>query len=132
MRGARGLTQGSTAPNCAPMPIYAYECTACGAEEEHIQKMSDDPVTTCAACGGRLKRQVSAAAFHLKGGGWYKDGYASARPAESGKDSGSKESGSKDSGSKDGGSKESGSKAGGSKDGGGKASGGKASTGSGD
>lgn len=83
------------------MPIYGYQCTACGAEEEHIQKMSDDPITECSTCGGRLERQVSAAAFHLKGGGWYKDGYASARPAGGGGDSdgGSKSSGGSDSGS---------------------------------
>jgi putative FmdB family regulatory protein len=70
------------------MPIYAYRCNACGAQEEHIQRFSDPPMTTCESCGGSLEKQLSAAAFHLKGGGWYKDGYASTKPA-SGSDSGS-------------------------------------------
>lgn len=61
------------------MPIYAYGCTACGAEAEYIQKFSDPPKDVCESCGGPLKRLVTAAAFHLKGGGWYKDGYASTK-----------------------------------------------------
>lgn len=69
------------------MPIYAYRCQNCGADTEHIQKFSDPPVTQCETCGGVLERAVTAAAFHLKGGGWYKDGYASAK-AEGGKSEG--------------------------------------------
>ena len=65
------------------MPIYAYRCKKCGSEEEHIQKMSDPPIKKCSACGGKLERLVSPAAFHLKGGGWYKDGYASTKPGSS-------------------------------------------------
>ncbi len=78
------------------MPIYAYRCTKCGAEEEHIQGFDDPPMTTCEACGGGLERLLSAAAFHLKGGGWYKDGYASTKPKDSGgssSDGGSKSEG---------------------------------------
>lgn len=59
------------------MPLYAYRCTSCGASEEHLQKFSDAPVETCQACGGPLTRLISRTAFQLKGGGWYKDGYAS-------------------------------------------------------
>jgi putative FmdB family regulatory protein len=65
------------------MPIYAYRCKKCGSEEEHIQRMSDPPMVKCEACGGRLVRLVSPAAFHLKGGGWYRDGYASSKPGGS-------------------------------------------------
>jgi len=61
------------------MPIYAYRCSTCGADAEYIQKFSDPPMTVCEVCGGPLARAVTAAAFHLKGGGWYKDGYASAK-----------------------------------------------------
>jgi putative FmdB family regulatory protein len=61
------------------MPIYAYRCSKCGADTEYIQKFSDPPMSVCEACGGPLARAVTAAAFHLKGGGWYKDGYASAK-----------------------------------------------------
>ncbi len=61
------------------MPIYAYHCRNCGADAEYIQKFSDPPMTVCEKCDGKLERAVTAAAFHLKGGGWYKDGYASAK-----------------------------------------------------
>jgi putative FmdB family regulatory protein len=66
--------------------MYAYRCVACGAEEEHIQRFSDPPMTTCEACGGRLEKLLTAAGFQLKGAGWYKDGYASAKPGGAGGD----------------------------------------------
>lgn len=69
------------------MPIYAYRCQNCGADAEYIQKFSDPPMSVCESCGGPLERAVTAAAFHLKGGGWYKDGYASAK-ADGGKSEG--------------------------------------------
>lgn len=75
------------------MPIYAYRCAKCGSEEEHIQKFSDPPMTECGSCGGSLEKMVSPSAFHLKGGGWYKDGYASTKSG-GGSDSGSSSSGS--------------------------------------
>jgi putative FmdB family regulatory protein len=54
------------------MPIYEYRCQECGHELEKLQRMSDDPLTDCPSCGqSQLKRLVSAAAFRLKGGGWY-------------------------------------------------------------
>lgn len=54
------------------MPIYEYECAACGAHHEFLQKFSDGPKRKCPSCGKlRLKKQISAAAFHLKGDGWY-------------------------------------------------------------
>jgi len=54
------------------MPIYEYECGACGERREFIQKFSDAPKRKCPECGAsKLKRLVSAAAFHLKGTGWY-------------------------------------------------------------
>ncbi len=89
------------------MPIYDYRCNSCGHELEKIQKMSDAPLTDCPACGQRaLKKLVSAAAFRLKGGGWYetdfkKDGKRNlAGDNESGKnESGKSESGKSDSAS---------------------------------
>lgn len=69
------------------MPIYAYRCLKCHSEPEYLQKMSEEPIAVCEACGGELVRKVTAAAFHLKGGGWYKDGYASTKP-EGGGDKG--------------------------------------------
>jgi len=54
------------------MPIYEYQCQDCGKELEALQKISDAPLVDCPACGAAaLKKMVSAAAFRLKGGGWY-------------------------------------------------------------
>jgi len=54
------------------MPIYEYECRGCGARHEFIQKFSDRPKRKCPTCGKlRLRKLISAAAFHLKGDGWY-------------------------------------------------------------
>ena len=54
------------------MPIYEYECRGCGEHHEFIQKFSDSPKRKCPSCGKpRLKKLISAAAFHLKGDGWY-------------------------------------------------------------
>ncbi len=54
------------------MPIYEYQCDACGDRTEVLQKMSDAPKSECLACGeSALKKKVSAVAFRLKGSGWY-------------------------------------------------------------
>lgn len=60
------------------MPIYEYECKACGHRQEAIQKMSDDPLVDCPECNKpELKKLISAAAFRLKGGGWYETDFKS-------------------------------------------------------
>lgn len=102
------------------MPIYEYQCKGCGGEFEYQQRMSDDPKTVCESCGGLLERLISRSSFLLKGSGWYKDLYSSAKPQGNSSDSSSPSSnndtgtqgGSKD--SAQGGSKD-GSKAGSSK-----------------
>ena len=54
------------------MPIYEYQCQACGNEHEALQKMSAEPLVTCPACDEpELKKKISAAGFRLKGSGWY-------------------------------------------------------------
>jgi len=54
------------------MPIYEYRCAACGHQDEHLQKVSDAPLTKCPACGkAKYQKQLSAAGFQLKGTGWY-------------------------------------------------------------
>ena len=54
------------------MPIYEYECGACGHRFEVIQKMSDPALSGCPSCGkSELKKLISAAGFQLKGTGWY-------------------------------------------------------------
>ena len=62
------------------MPLYEYECTTCHRHTEKIQKFSDPEITICPYCQGELKRVITAPAFAMKGGGWYADGYASAKP----------------------------------------------------
>jgi len=54
------------------MPIYEYQGQSCGELTEALQKMSDPPLSDCPHCGrSALRKKVSAAAFRLKGGGWY-------------------------------------------------------------
>jgi putative FmdB family regulatory protein len=65
------------------MPLYEYKCKQCKKHTEHIQKFSDPEITKCPLCGGPLERVISAAAIYFKGGGWFKDGYSSAKPKSS-------------------------------------------------
>ncbi len=54
------------------MPIYGYQCQECGHTLDALQKIADDPLVDCPACGQPgLKRQLSAPRFRLKGQGWY-------------------------------------------------------------
>src|SRR6185295_11953723 len=54
------------------MPIYEYKCSACGHQEDHLQKLSEAPLTKCPACGKKkYAKQLTAAGFQLKGSGWY-------------------------------------------------------------
>lgn len=60
------------------MPIYEYVCTDCGHQLEAIQKVSEAPLVQCPACEkDSLKKKISAAAFRLKGGGWYETDFKS-------------------------------------------------------
>ncbi len=62
------------------MPFYEYKCSSCGYEEEVLQKISDKPLKKCAECGkSTMKKMVSAAAFRLKGGGWYETDFKSGK-----------------------------------------------------
>ena len=59
------------------MPLYEYECGACGNRFELIQKFSDDPVEVCPKCGERkVHKLMSSPAFQFKGSGWYITDYA--------------------------------------------------------
>ena len=54
------------------MPIYAYKCESCGHAKDVLQKIADEPLNTCPACGAAsFRKQVTAAGFQLKGSGWY-------------------------------------------------------------
>lgn len=60
------------------MPFYEYVCSNCGAATEILQKISDPPATTCPKCHAEaLSKQISAAGFRLKGGGWYETDFKS-------------------------------------------------------
>ena len=60
------------------MPIYEYECQACGYRHEALQKVSDDPLTECPSCHkNELIKLVSAAGFRLSGSGWYETDFKS-------------------------------------------------------
>ena len=54
------------------MPTYQYTCTDCGEPVEAVQKFTDDPLTVCAACGGRLRKVFSPVGIVFKGSGFYR------------------------------------------------------------
>lgn len=57
------------------MPIYEYQCQECQAVFEDWQSGFEDREMECPECGGPSKRLISHSSFHLKGSGWYADGY---------------------------------------------------------
>ncbi|MCC5792072.1 MAG: zinc ribbon domain-containing protein [Legionellaceae bacterium] len=64
------------------MPIYEYQCANCSHKFEIMQKISDAPVKQCPLCfEDRAIRMVSAAAFQLKGSGWYETDFKNKKPA---------------------------------------------------
>src|SRR5262245_32189016 len=78
------------------MPLYEYQCNACGHRFERIQRFSDPPADSCPKCGGALRKLLSSPAFQFKGSGWYVTDYA--RKSEGSRKS---EGDSKDSAGKD-------------------------------
>lgn len=58
------------------MPIYEYECRNCGKHFEKMQKITEEPLSSCPFCAGKLKKLVSNCSFQLKGSGWYVTDYA--------------------------------------------------------
>jgi putative FmdB family regulatory protein len=53
------------------MPLYEYECDACGRRFERIQKFSDPPISVCPTCGGAVRKLFSSPAIQFKGSGFY-------------------------------------------------------------
>ena len=78
------------------MPTYAYACTECDHRFEAVQSFSDDSLTVCPECGGRLRKVFNAVGIVFKGGGFYR--------TDSRSDSGSSASSGKGASPKDGGS----------------------------
>ena len=54
------------------MPTYQYACTDCAERVEVVQKFTDDPLTVCASCGGRLRKVYSPVGIVFKGSGFYR------------------------------------------------------------
>ncbi|MEV5848823.1 FmdB family zinc ribbon protein [Streptomyces sp. NPDC051985] len=77
------------------MPTYQYQCTECGEGLEAVQKFSDDALTECPNCGGRLKKVFSAVGIVFKGSGFYRN---DSRGSSSSSSPASKSSGSGSSG----------------------------------
>ena len=68
------------------MPLYEYECEAeNGRRFEIIQKFSDEPLTVCPTCGGKVRRLISSPAIQFKGSGWYITDYAKKSGSDAGK-----------------------------------------------
>ena len=83
------------------MPTYQYACTACGEQLEMVQKFSDDPLTVCPACSGRLRKVFSPVGIVFKGSGFYRTDSRSSKGLLNGaKDATTGESPAADSGSK--------------------------------
>lgn len=53
------------------MPTYEYECTSCGQHVEVFQRITEEPLTTCGACGGPLRKVFHPAGIVFKGSGFY-------------------------------------------------------------
>ena len=85
------------------MPTYQYACTECGEQLEVVQKFSDNPLTVCPACEGRLRKVFSPVGIVFKGSGFYRtdsrSGNGSAAKEKAG-DSSSSADAKADSGSK--------------------------------
>lgn len=70
------------------MPTYEYACDACSHEFEREQRITEDPIRKCPSCGKlKARRMIGGGNFILKGGGWYADGYSSAKSCTSANDS---------------------------------------------
>jgi putative FmdB family regulatory protein len=70
------------------VPIYEYKCDQCDHQFEILQKISDDPAKTCPDCGkDGLRKLISAAAFKLKGTGWYETDFKDKKPKKDAKTS---------------------------------------------
>jgi putative FmdB family regulatory protein len=81
------------------MPLYEYECGACGHRFEIIQKFSDGPPDACPKCGkGPLQRLLSSPAIQFKGTGWYVTDYAGKGKSSDSSKSDAKPAGKSDSG----------------------------------
>ncbi|MFF9589780.1 FmdB family zinc ribbon protein [Streptomyces sp. NPDC014646] len=76
------------------MPTYQYQCTECGEGLEAVQKFTDDALTVCPSCNGRLKKVFSAVGIVFKGSGFYRNDSRGSSSSSSPASSSAKDSGS--------------------------------------
>ncbi|NED11623.1 FmdB family zinc ribbon protein [Streptomyces sp. SID9124] len=76
------------------MPTYQYQCTECGEGLEAVQKFTDDALTVCPNCDGRLKKVFSAVGIVFKGSGFYRNDSRGSSSSSTPASSASKTSGS--------------------------------------
>jgi len=88
------------------VPTYQYACTECGEQLEMVQKFTDEPLTECPACNGRLRKVFSPVGIVFKGSGFYR---TDSRSGNGAKDGGRKEGAASEPASADSGSKTEGS-----------------------
>jgi putative FmdB family regulatory protein len=55
------------------VPTYQYACTECGDRSEVVQRFTDDALTVCTACGGKLRKVFSPVGIVFKGSGFYRN-----------------------------------------------------------
>ncbi|HEY5724377.1 MAG TPA: FmdB family zinc ribbon protein [Methylomirabilota bacterium] len=83
------------------MPIYEYRC-AKGHTFEEMQRMTDEPLTTCNVCGAPVQRVFHPVAVHFKGSGFYNTDYGKKKKAGAATESSGKSDSKPDSSSKSG------------------------------
>jgi len=82
------------------VPLYEYQCDACGCRFEVIQKFSDPPADVCKECGkGPVQRLLSSPAIQFKGSGWYITDYAKKGTTDAATPAGKSDQAKSDSGS---------------------------------
>jgi len=65
------------------MPVYEYECLKCKKRHEIMQRITENPLTDCPECAGKMKKIISSTTFVLKGTGWYATDYADGKTSSS-------------------------------------------------
>jgi putative FmdB family regulatory protein len=78
------------------VPTYEYACTACGDKSEVVQRFSDDPLTVCTECGGKLRKVFSPVGIVFKGSGFYRTDSRNGSGTSAAKDGAAKDGAAKD------------------------------------
>jgi putative FmdB family regulatory protein len=74
------------------MPTYGYRCASCGHQFEIIQRISDEPLTACPKCQGKLSKMLYPVGISFKGSGFYTTDYKGADKGSAASSNGSKSS----------------------------------------